>query len=114
MTSRHLHEREAARFAGDRLAHAILTSLRGDSVDLKQRLLNYSITGGPAWALPDGDHMVTRYDPETAGMMVIQCHTEKDDAMRAVTELTEMAARVGLPQQHYRYAKRNSRHPWQP
>lgn len=52
MDTRHLHERDAARAAGDALARAVLDHLAGKSSDLAAALCAYRNADGPAWALP--------------------------------------------------------------
>lgn len=52
MDTRHLHERDAARAAGDALACAVLDHLAGKPSDLAAALCAYRNADGPAWALP--------------------------------------------------------------
>lgn len=106
LASRLLRERDEARKAGDILARVILSQSRGEEPELDVRLIGYVITGGPASAMPDGDHMVTRYDPATGCTVVISCFGQKQDALEEIVRLTEVVHRVGLPNQHYRYVKR--------
>lgn len=50
MIARLLHQRDAARDAGDRLARAVQAHLRGDPVDLAAALRAYGEEDGPEWA----------------------------------------------------------------
>ena len=65
--TRWLHERDQARNAGDKLAHSILAHLRKAparefSEEFAAALIDYHNDDGPAWALPPGEFMITRYD----------------------------------------------------
>ena len=59
---RWLLERDKSRDKGDKLAREMLDLLRGEAPDFGQALIAYYNADGPAWALPPGEYMITRYD----------------------------------------------------
>ena len=59
---RWLLERERARAQGDGLARVVLDRLNGEAPDFGKALIDYFNNDGPAWALPPGEYMITRYD----------------------------------------------------
>lgn len=61
--TRHLRERDTARTSGDKLARAVLDHHQAEPyADLAAALVEFHSSDGPAWALPPGEFMVTRYD----------------------------------------------------
>lgn len=107
---RWLQERNRTRDQGDGLARALLDHLGGGAPDFGQTLIAYFNDGGPAWALPPGEYMITRYDWTRDMTVVVAVFADKGPAeaelerLRAV-ELADKASGKVVRPQHYAIVK---------
>lgn len=109
--TRHLHERDAARNSGDRLARAVLDHLEGKAVDLRAELTAYYGAEGPPFAAPQGEWMVTRYCPQMHLTSVVTACDSKLDAEDAAAKLKAEAQARGemLYRNDFRVVQRGSK-----
>ena len=109
---RWLLERERARPQGDGLARALLDHLEGDAPDFRKAMIDYFNGDGPAWCLPPGEWMITRYDWTRATTVVVAVFAENGAAeaelerLRAVELADKANGKVPRPQ-HYAIIKRS-------
>lgn len=90
--NRLLHERNSARDQGDALARAVLENLGGRPADFKKALIDYYNNGGPCWALPPGEWMITRYDYQDAVTKPLAVFQTKEDADQELERLKKLEA----------------------
>lgn len=79
--TRTLHERDTARTSADKLVRAVLDRLvAAPDDDLAAALVGYYNSDGPAWALPSGEFLITRYDWTVARTVVVSVFADKASA----------------------------------
>jgi hypothetical protein len=108
---RWLEERNKARDSSDLFTRSLLDHLTGEAPDFGKAMVGYFNADGPAWVLPPGEFMITRYDWTKDMTAPVAVFADKGAAaaelerLRAI-EVEERARGKITRNQHYTIVRR--------